>query len=139
MKRRAHWLGSSEIEPRSRLLLFLNGSVRYCCLSATIGSMPEHRGLELLTGTLLKICGDLVAATHREELGLLVKMKISHSDTFRSTLKDYVKNYNATNKTSLSVSFPKPFIVRLRAAERTAATARKSPTQLVLDRSKKSY
>ena len=90
-------------------------------------SMSLKIGLDVMTGILLKVLGELVHQTARDqEAGMWFQLRMSASPDLRTNLNRYLKDYNAENKTKFSASFPKPFRMILReGSQRPEGTARR--------------
>lgn len=80
-----------------------------------------------LKGILLRVCGDLVAASHDLEGAARLSVKQSHSESFKAAVRSYVRAYNKHHGAAVTVSFPKPFVVLLRDRPKTARPAPSGP------------
>ena len=80
----------------------------------------SKRGLDALTGVLLKACGDLVAGSKRGPESITIQTRLSHSTEMKAAMRHYVKIYNAKHGTRTKVSFPKPFQITVQEPKRSA-------------------
>jgi hypothetical protein len=85
--------------------------------------LVKTAGLEALTGTLYKVCGNLIVRNERGKESTALQLKQSHSEQFKSSLKGYVKAYNKEYGTTLSVAFPTPFTITIRERRKSARSA----------------
>lgn len=81
-------------------------------------------GLDALKGILTNACGDLVTSSQQAEGLVVLRVRQSHSDSFKAAVHGYVKGYNKTHGTKISASFPKPFSVHLREHKKTSRSGR---------------
>jgi hypothetical protein len=83
-------------------------------------SSESKRALDAVIHMFLKTGGDLVANSVERDGVTTFRMKLSHSEPYKKALRAYVKAHNAKHKGGVSVSFPEPFVLRLRASRKTS-------------------
>lgn len=87
----------------------------------------DTAGLEDLTGSLFRWCGDIARGHQQLEHCTNIYMTINHSSQFKEALKRYVAYYNQDRGTKITISFPKPNVIRLRAAQKSPPKAPSDP------------
>lgn len=86
--------------------------------------MASKLGLDTMNGFLLKVLGPLVHQVRRDQDGGIWYQFCQNPDEqLKSSMRQYLKDYNKEHGTRLSVAFPKKFRLRLR--ERAAPRGKK--------------
>ncbi len=84
--------------------------------------MSERQTLDGMAGFLLRILGDIVHDTRRDDGGRVwFRFRLDPVNNLKDSIRNYVKVHNKTYKSGFSVAFPdKGFRMRLTKASRSS-------------------